>query len=373
MGAIVYSEFHSTPAGVAAAIKAAILESTDWDALPTWYENVGTVSTGTAIGATTTQTTLAAEDAVFKVGDRVRLGAGTANEEVVVVTSTSSVAINHAATAKAHSLGETVELVHENTLKATAPSGTQLVLDVGIDRANAYRLPLTAYRVEAGGTPSDPRDGFLRWYGAGSGATTTMPVHVLVAAGPDFVTVTVEGPRTSEPNVESSGPLRNTAHLGVIETYDDAETVVPLLFVAYGTDTAGSPTGYNSYVSRDAADTTSWVLARLGSIAPPGGQAGSGSALSSALASTKDGERFFWPFVVCENDNGPRGRLARMFFGGWDGSDIIPGMTFTYDGLTYLAVKLIDMTSSGSSQWVGYQVETYPNPVALVPISGTPA
>lgn len=375
MGAIVYDEFQTTPENFATDLRDFIDTSTDWSVLSTWYETLPPISTAEAVGQTALSTS-GTTASTGTVGETIVIDRGTAEEETLVVSqwATNQVTVT-TPTAFAHDVGSTIERPHQHTVKATTPGGAQLVIDLqskGI--ATNARQPVSVYR-QFGASGVDELAGFIRWFNnitAGATVSNT-PLHVLAAAGPDFLWISVEGPRSGEPYVESSGPHRATMFLGTIVPYDDADTSEPVLASVNVTDSASH--GPKVYVSRNAADTASWVLAMLASLSPPGYYiTSSATAALLVVNASRAGTRHFWPWVVCEVDDGPRGRLERLFYAGPEGLQDVSGQKWTLDGLTFLSTPAADVPTNGIYSPFGVVLDAgSPRPLVLVPISGTPA
>lgn len=373
MGAIVYDEFQTTPENFADDVLALIDTSTDWAVLTPWHEALPSISSAEAVGQTTLSATgwTSSGTGTGTIGETLVIDRGTAEEETVVLAANSTNSFTVASPITfAHDAGSTVERLHSHTVKATTPGGAQLVVDLkaeGLPSIN--RQPITAYR-EFGASGVDPLEGFIRWYtNAPSGTVSTIPVHVVVAAGPDFLWISVEGPRVGEPNNESSGPARTSLFLGTIIPYDDADTSEPVIATVNTTDSIAH--GPEVYVSRDAANTSSWVTATLASVTPVTYDT---AALSRVSANaSRDGVRFFWPWLVCEVDDGPRGRLKRLFYAGPEGGRDVAGQLWTLDGLTFMSTPAADATASTVSPWLVAIGGATPRPLVMVPIAGTPA
>lgn len=382
MGAVVYDEFPSTPATLVADLIAAITASADWDLLPASYvagpRTVTAQSNATGTSVASTGANAVGTQIVF--GAKLVLGRGTATEEVVVVASVSTNTFTVTAPlVNTHVAGETIEVVYESVVACTAPATAELVVDLDNGfAATTSRIPVAVYR----STAVDKLAGYLRWVNAGSTPTFTMPLHVVVSAGPEHLFISVEGPRPGEPAAEGWTP-RQVLFLGTIVPYDDADTSEPLLAIIDPDDSISYGNGVGAYVSRTADDSASWVTADLATVQRMTHPVyGSSSVLSGtyALRSSRGGSRFLWPIIVVEDEDGPRGRLKSVYFVGFQGPTDIPGQRFTYNGLTYIAVGTPQPGGNSSSSNIYYPLggqaindSAGAQPLLAVPYSGTPA
>lgn len=383
MAAVYYDEFQSTPATFVDDLLPKILQSSDWSLVPTVYQDTGRDVTSTSAAGGTTVNSSGAnatggdpEGSPIQPGARFVLGRGTATEEIVVVntTTTNSFTVT-APLANTHVAGENIEWVHDKIVTATTPAGTQLVVNLQERMvASATRQPMAVYRGHAAGVLTDRLSGYLRYHsGTSSGYATTMPIHVLLAVGPDFLYLYAEGPRYGEPGAETYGQLGSAVAVDTVVPYDDTDTNEPVL-VAMGRVDSYSY-GHDVFVSRDAQDTASWVSARLATMAMP--SFNTPNTNIQPRPTRADGTRFFWPWVVCENENGPRGRLKRIYFASMMGVWDTPGQRFTHGPLTYMTTHVIKAAGNvtQSSPWSNlgqYQYNSFV-PLVLVPVAGTPA
>lgn len=373
MGAIIYDEFQTTPDGLIAALKAAILTSTDWSQVATWYEALPPISAAEAVGQTNLSATGMTGTSGFP-GDTVVIDRGTAEEETLTVSSyNASNIITTTATAFAHDVGSTIERVHAHTVKSVTADGAELILDLSEAPPTNRRVGMAGYRTMVGATPTDKRAVYPPYMSSAAGTTTTLPVHVFVAAGKDFLFINLMGPRSGEPFAESN-PWSDPVFLGRVLNYDPADTSKPVYLAGRGNDSSTGTAIPNGWVNRNAGDTTSWVIAFLGTICYPSTY---DSATSPThLNPTRNGKRFFWPYVISEVEDGPRGRLKDVFFAGVNAARAgyqydVPGRRYTKDGITYQAV----VPTRASTGTVGHFGSNDPSALAmvLIPVAGTPA
>ena len=379
MGAIIYDEFQCTPDTLVAALKAAILTSADWSNLPPTYEALSTFNNSPAAGSGSLS--MAASVNTY-LGEKLLLARGTANEEVVTVTSGNSTNANISVTTttQPHTAGQTIERYLSDTVKSVTADGAELVIDVGYLAPTTQRVGMKVYRSHDGTTGVDEKIIYPRYMANSAGATTTLPLHVLVAAGEDFLFFTIAGPRAGESFAESAPGWMDSVFLGRILPYDPVDTSKPVLLSGRYTDSNVTLMPL-AYVSRDAADVASWVPAHLGTITWPTSPP---QSVAINLNPKRGSTRFLWPYVVSETTDGPRGRLKDVFYAGWQaawpsygsGQHDVAGKRIVKDGITYQAVYALRHSSYIGNAF-GYADSQANVPgmglLLWVPIAGTPA
>lgn len=230
-----------------------------------------------------------------------------------------------------------------SAVTATTTLGATMYVDLADAAATTKQMQMGVYRTSA---PADKITRYLSYRLVTTGANTD-PLHCIVSAGKDHLFIAVEGPRAGETSPDSTtyGSPRQCLFLGQLTPYFVADTTVCVVCVGQ-TASAGTndPT---AHVSRNQANNSSWVPARLMSLQFPqasnsGGQA---SQINAVQRVASDGNTYVWPYVVVEDTAGLRGRLTKCFFAGFnfDGaysgvSDPLPSQysELTYGGDTYM-------------------------------------
>lgn len=296
-----FSMFDTTPAGVVAAIKAAILTSTDWS---------------------------------NPAGDR---------------------------------------------LQCTTTRGAAMVVDLSDAAATVARLQVGVYRTTA---LADKVIRYLQWKTA-AGATTDI-LHCTVSAGKEHIFIAVEGPRVGEANPDSisNGSFKPLLFLCDLLPYNTADTTPAV--VLGGTTVAGvTPSGSSSYyihVSRNAANTASWVQGTLETLYPVDSSSSVTTPLryNSPSVNPSDGSRVLRPFIVTEDVAGMRGRLAKLHHMGFSnstgGSDfpVTPLTKVTLGAETYIGVNVNRCPTSSSYTAFGTtnsSDDVYASYIVAVPFS----
>lgn len=378
MAAIVYNEVTARGNTIATALRDQIDVSADWEIVPTYWEDTGRTATTANAGGTYFVSSNGSD--YFAPGDVLRFSMGEGDQEDVTVSAiASSNQINISTPFVSSQVGVNIYRKKEHVVRQV---NGDLVVD--LNRINSggttsstaawRRQPIAVWKSPDGTSVVDKIDGYLFWYGSTSGtlAKSTTPVHAIVSAGPEHLTIITEGPRSGEPDVESY-PTKNILHLSPITPYDDADTSRPYLLVINTTENS-YVMGTTAFVERDAADVNSWVTAGLLTLAyPVTNSTGTYSTLVRRNTHRRGTTRFAWPFVVLEDDDGPRGRLDFCYFPGHS-EEASPGELLTIGGLTYIVVNA--MSFQNGMAWtpfgVGSNLQSATRPLLLVPYSGTP-
>ncbi len=227
-------------------------------------------------------------------------------------------------------------------VKSTTTRGAQLVLNLAKVAANAQRLGLSAWRTHDGTTGVDESTTRYLNYHASGGATSDV-LHCAVSVSKEHVYIWVDGPAAGE--VNPSNAVGQSLYLGDIIPYHASDATPAAALVACDLAQASSNSPYIA-ISRNQADTASWVSGVLASLSVPSVTSGPAPLGLTAVASG-DGKTYLWPYVVVEAADGLRGRLADVFFVGWNnGAGLTDpqgqlgfGATVSYDGKTYQVQK----------------------------------
>lgn len=234
-----------------------------------------------------------------------------------------------------------------NIMKATTTRGAEMVVDLTDAAITSMRMQCGVYRTHNGTTGTDKVIRYVAWKATVTGATTDI-LHVQLSVGKEHFYLAVEGPRQGEPNPDDSsnftGSMRQPLFLGDIVPYFASDTVPAVLLLGNTASTAFS--SETVHVSRNAANSASWVPARLGTMTMPKAPTDvSGvQTYSPRRECSADGNTYLWPWVVLEDTAGIRGRIAKCFFAGFNKSggstDAVPSLyaRSTYGGETYMLV-----------------------------------
>ncbi len=380
---IAFETFDTTVGGLRAALAARILAHPDWaDITPT--PAPATTLTVAAIASATTFTV--ADSTGFAVGQQVVITNSTAAyPRYVTAVAGTSVTID-AALNTASAIGATVA-ADVVLLKTTTTRGAQIVIDLAPSTRNGTsRVTYRMFASHPGGSygagigMSDTRQ---VWFSAGAQAVGNV-VHVTLSISKEHLFFSLEGPRPGEVGATSAtyGSLRNYMFACDVVPYHDTDLTPCVaswpggLFDASPDITEGI---HRAAVSRNSTDTSNWGLCRLATVTVPN-FATSQSANVPNL-STVDNRMYMWPYLVLQDDEGLRGRLASFFFIGINRTTLVfdapanTGELFTQDGVVY---KTIEVHKGDATQPAGggfgvfsggTAASAYWSPVVAVPFA----
>lgn len=229
-----------------------------------------------------------------------------------------------------------------NTVKATTTRGAEMVVMLDSVAPTVQRAQFRVFRTHNGTTGTDPLERYVIWK-TETGGTTALPLHCVVSAGKDHLFIAIEGPYAGETGASATnGSYRQSFFLGELLPYFAADTVPAVVLCAHtATALTTSNVQLTCVVSRNQANTASWVPARLGTVSTVDvGALVTDTANLNPRAS--DGNTYLWPWVVAEQAAGMRGRLKEIYFAGHSGPVVLPGEyqplagdDVTFGGRTY--------------------------------------
>ena len=349
-----------------AAIKQAILKSSDWAhlQLSTGTQNT-TLTAGASAGATSVQV-----NTTIPSGSLIVIGNGAANPECRITTGVSGTSGAFVVTfadplVNSYSNGAAVGVGF--FVKATTTRGAQMVVDLNDAAWDNRTMTLGIYRTHDGTTGVDKITRYIRCRNNSTTATTVL--HLDVSCSKEMLFFGVEGARAGETGLDDAtyGSSKQCLVLADIVPYHAGDTVPAVACVGHISNNVGDVSTYMN-VSRNQGNNASWVQARLMSLqpilAPQYSIATTGYVTQAAKG---DGNYYVWPFVVVEGVDGLRGRLNEIFFSGFavfggapslagEGSPTL-GAVITYSGNSY---KLVAATKGLPGAW------TTSNPLGLV-------
>ena len=333
---------------IVAELRTRILASSDWADVTPVKTNLTTLSAASSVG--TSSLTIASTPTTqpgLSIGDFIVIDEGLATEERNEISARNAVTsislVN--STRYAHAIGATVRKA-DMLLRNVAPNGAELVVDLGVSVASTVRASIQTYRSFDTGTgiASDPLGRrHISWRSTGGAITDTL--HCEISAGPGHLYISIEGPRAGETNAsDANGSPRTPFAISEIVPYFPTGDV-PVVCVVGSISTAVTTPTYHVSISRNRADTLSWVAARLGSIQPVvnGGSAGSsGMSMGLKRRAAGDGKDYLWPYIVSELTDGLRGRLKHFHYAGpgWANTTTeevtSAGERYTYNAVNYV-------------------------------------
>jgi hypothetical protein len=312
--AITYTEFDTTPAGLIAALKAAILTNADWSAIA-----VTPVSTTTSGATTSTGTTVTVTSATgFTVGQWITIGTSpeTYRQITAIAGSTITVSAQWGAVYSSGSVFKT----RNNIVTAVTDRGAEIFLDLEAGGDNASFLGVALHRDWTGTVPGGHVDtkNFYTYYRFSAG-TSTMPLHVILSLSKNHLFFSIEGPRAWEtsPTSTTYGSIRNYFAVCDLVPYHAADTT-PCVVAIGMTTNSPVPTVTNSAhqvsISRNTLDTLSWQPGRLATLDWP--TIYTTDVVTPNRDCTIDGKTYLLPYVMFSEVQGLRGRLSDFFYCG---------------------------------------------------------
>lgn len=248
-----------------------------------------------------------------------------------------------------------------NIVKATTTRGAEMVLDLNKAAPVNNYATVAFWRTHNGTTGTDEITRYLHWKYT-SGGTTSNTLHCMVSASKEHLILQVEGPYSTESNTDNveSGSKRNTLVIADIVPYHGGDTQASV-FAWSNISTGSSASSGNTYgmVSRNQGNTASWVPATIQSVQPLVSHDVAAGTMPATVqhVAKGDGKTYLFPYVVNENQDGLRGRLANMFWAGWsrqsvsqEGGGLVEGSTVTYSSADYLIRKFTKALVVSSSQ-----------------------
>jgi hypothetical protein len=376
-----YTEWDHRSDTIVAGVKQRILASSDWAHLQlTTGTAATTLASGASIGATSISTA-----ASIPSGSYIVIGNGAANPEVRLstgVTGSGPYTVSWTSAeplTKTYSSGAAVGV--GSYVKATTTRGAQMVVDLAASAPNTQTMTINAYQSHNGTTAGASVTRYLSWKRFGGAATDIL--HPRVSAGKDWLYLDIEGPRGGETNADNStnGSFRQMFYLGDLAPYYADDTVPAVVLIGGMTGGTGD-THTTVHVSRNRADTASWVTAYLRTLAYP--QYAINQTSGNMPAVSKEGDFVQAPCVILELGDGLRGRVNYLHHGGFnfaiDATDPAPpqnGQTMTYGAYTYTVFSPFRTDGNNSNSYgigvVGNGNSSYTfSPLVWVPTAAYP-
>ena len=356
---ITFEQFDTTVANLRTDLVSHIVAHADWDDITPGSLPATTLATN-ATNSTTTYTLTSA--AGFSEGMLVKFtNAGTdyyryiTNVAGNVITVDSTVGVALTAVNGIPVVGEV------NLVKSTTTRGAEIVLDLaGTNRATNY-LEYHMYVTHTGST-----------YTSGTGMSTKRRVtystggqaagntlHVILSISKEHIFFSIEGPRPGETGATNAtyGSVRNYMFACDVVPYhdsDDEPCIATWSLSAHDTSPDVGEGIHRGAVSVNSTDTSAWIPCRFPTVTLP--HFASGAASNVQNLSTIDGNMYMWPYLVVQDDEGLRGRLASFFFVGINRVTVVfdfpsnTGEFFEQDGIVF---KTLEVHKGDSTQPAG--------------------
>jgi hypothetical protein len=207
---------------------------------------------------------------------------------------------------------------YPNLVKATTTDGAQMCVQFDDAAATSSQAQFGVYRTHDGTTGVDKQTRYMRYY-RGTG-NTAMNLYVTLSAGKEHLYISIEGPRPGDTYTENAafGGYRHAFCLAAITPYHGGDTVDSVALIGSTATGSSALRMANNLkgvaVSRNQGDTSSWVTAQLLSLTQVDYMLDWGGQYQPLAKG--DGNRYLFPYVVVENQDGIRGRLKSIFYGG---------------------------------------------------------
>lgn len=356
---LVYAEFDTTQQNLISDLLDNITASASWSKINSTTALVSTTASVAAGATVLTASSGAWASAGIGIGSVVRIGAkGAADTEYRTVTATAATTITVAALTYAHASGTNVYDGHE-ILKATTTRGADMIVDIMDSHISVagLALPIACWRSHTGamggGTGRTGR--FVPWRLTGTPTATNL-IHCIVSASKEHLFISLEGPRYNEVNPESGtlGSSKSVFGISDLVPYFGGDTTPVATAVGKNlTGIASFPLDLYVNNTRDAANTVDWPQGRLLTLTNPSN--GGAYSMNYMRQAAGDGNWYLAPYVVVEDTNGMRGRLAAFHFAGLVNPDGLDaglvasppiGSKVTYSGQLY---KIVTCYKTGSN------------------------
>lgn len=355
--AITFSEFDTTPAGLIAALKAAILASADWADYGVVQTTTTSTGATTAAGNTVTLTSVTN----FAVGSWITVQPGATEVTRQIASIAGNVITINGTWGSIYASGTSYR-TRGTVLHTTTDGGAKLIVDLegSFDAAGSH-LGTVVYRDwTSGTTPGGHVDGknYFTYFRNAVGAAT-MPIHVTLSAGKNHLFFSLEGPRATEANPTSTtyGSMRNYFAVSELTPYHVEDEVPAVVAIGNQTQSATPSVNTGSHlvgISRDTANAASWTSGRLASLDWPTVQ--TTDVVTMPRNCTIDGSTYLFPFVVFSEAEGIRGRLGYFFYTGTTAPTALTdlpepvGSKVTYDGVIY-RLTAVNKGDGGTVAW----------------------
>lgn len=385
---ISYEEFQSTPATLLADLATKIAAHSQWDELTPAYPSTTTTASSPSGNVTLSVTSAAG----FEVGMPIKLtgaSTGTVYKRTVTAVNTgaNSITMNQSF-GTAENTGTTVA-ADGRLLKTTTDDGAQIVLQI-VDFTNQY-LMYRMFRTHTGASLlatayTDPTPWRYIYYNSAAQGTTTK-VYGVLSLSSNHIFLSLEGPRANESGAFSTlhGSLRNYMFASSVLRYRNTDAT-PCV-AAWGVSAADSNPQmvdqlWRGEVSRNVGNTLSWTMCRFPTVTMP--HFASNAATNFDSYSAVDNKTYVWPYLVVEEGDGLRGRLANFFFIGINrttyGIDPVdnPGQFITVGNVVYktLAVAKGDGSNAaggGFGAYIGTGTDgVYGSAIVAIPYADVP-
>jgi hypothetical protein len=252
-----------------------------------------------------------------------------------------------------------------DTYKATTTRGADMVVDLNASALTSNRLNLNFYTSYDGTTLGTiiPSTRYMHFKEAATGTLATNVFYVIVSASKEHLFISIEGPRAGETAADSAlyGSIRQYMFMSDLVPYFDSGVDPTPTVAAYATYQTtygpGVPHNFKVALSKSKSGSLFWMPGSMLTLEWPSTSQGA-QVTQNRLG--LDGNLFLAPYVVADDAEGVRGRLARFFYAGasYGPNDAVAapaqhGDFVTYDSIKYKILNVGRSSGSGNSQQWG--------------------
>lgn len=244
--------------------------------------------------------------------------------------------------------------------KCTTTRGADMIVDFEDSAATLLSLVMAVYTSHDGTTGVGKSQRWL--YFRGTAGVTTMPLYVVLSISKDHLFISVEGPRSTDPNTTSTtyGSVRNYFFICDLVPYHAGDTTPVVVTgghsvaVPYASVTSND---HQVYISKSKTGIP-WDQAKIATIDFP--SMFTTDTIQTQRQCAYDSNYYLFPYVVVSDGDGIRGRLANIFFAGYNQTSDAPEVPtpavqakVSYNSQWYklIAANKHDGTSGGNNTW----------------------
>lgn len=239
--------------------------------------------------------------------------------------------------------------------KATTTRGAQMAVDLNAVALTTQAATLDVFHSHDGTTGVSAARRYLRMKENAVGTLAANTYHGVVSAGKEHLFLSIEGPRASEANTDSTiyGSPRNYLAISDLVPYFAGDVIPAVIHTANIVNGVSSSVNNShlAFASRDGLDSQYHSAGHLYTLDFPAGNAGD-HYNNQMLASLDSNNLYLAPYVFFDSNQGIRGRLSSLFYAGYNFANIydapVPpvGQVVTYGGKQY---KLLAVCKGASS------------------------
>lgn len=249
--------------------------------------------------------------------------------------------------------------------KATTDRGADMIVDLEDAASTLYVLKCAVWGSHDGTTGANKNAKYINWRPIAAGnstMTSSSPLYVTLSCGKNHFFLMVEGPKAGDPGVYTTayGSWRNYLFLSDLVPYhtSDTQPVVVVGGASWDRSNSAASVSNNDHqiqVSKGKNATINWSQGKIVTLDFPT------MFTSDTIAVTRqcawDNNYYISPYVIFDDLDGMRGRLAMFHFAGYnqtsDASEVAStpvGSKVLFNGQWYKLIA-VNKTDANSAQW----------------------